>query len=107
MDLAYADEGPGPVVVLLHGFPLEPGDVERADLRHRLDVPGDRARTCGATAIRPLRKAFTRWTRWPTTSIELLDTLEHHGRRSWWAGCRWEVTSRFRWWHAIRSESAP
>ena len=22
MDLAYADEGPGPVVVLLHGFPL-------------------------------------------------------------------------------------
>ena len=22
MDLAYADEGPGPVVMLLHGFPL-------------------------------------------------------------------------------------
>ena len=22
MDLAYADEGPGPVVVLLHGYPL-------------------------------------------------------------------------------------
>ncbi len=27
MDLAYADEGPGPVVVLLHGFPLSQGDV--------------------------------------------------------------------------------
>ncbi len=51
MDLAYADEGPGPVVVLLHGFPLSRAMWAGAAFRDRLDLPGDRAGPAGPRRI--------------------------------------------------------
>ena len=58
MGLAYADEGPGPVVSLLHGFPLS-----RAMWVEQLSGIGSTyrviARICGATGVaRPRRRVY-------------------------------------------------
>ena len=105
MRLAYADEGPGPVVVLLHGFPLGRamwdeqvsgiGSIYRIiapDLRGHGDSPAPE----GVYTIDEMADDV----------IELLDTLASTCR-SWWAGSRWGATWPCRWWRAIPSGSGP
>ena len=51
MRLAYADEGPGPAVVLLHGFPLSRAMWAEQLAGDRLDLSGDRAGPAGPRRI--------------------------------------------------------
>jgi pimeloyl-ACP methyl ester carboxylesterase len=75
MDLAFADEGPGPVVVLLHGFP-----VSKAMWDEQLKGLGSVYRV-----IAPDLRGFGR-----------------SRARSSLADCRWGDTWRYRWSRAIR-----
>ena len=73
MRLAYTDEGPGPAVVLLHGFPLGRA-MWRSSSRDRLDVPGDRPRPAGAWRF-PAPEGDYTIDEMADDVIELLDTL--------------------------------
>ena len=77
MDLAYADEGPGPVVVLLHGFPLS-----RAMWEEQLSGIGSIYRVI-APDLRghgesPAPEGVYTMDEMADDVIELLETLAHH-----------------------------
>ena len=66
MLLNFADDGPGPVAVLLHGFPMDlsvwEGQAQTMGSEYRVIRPD-----CGGSAGAQPRGACPRSTTWPTT----------------------------------------
>ena len=78
MDLAYADEGPGPVVVLLHGFPLSRAmwDEQLAGLGSIYRVIAPDLRGLGES---PVPEGVYTMDAMADDVVELLETLEIMG----------------------------
>ena len=106
MDLALCGRGTRPGGGVAAWVSAQPGNVGRATCGASARFTGVIAPDLRGFGDSPVPEGVYTMDAMADDVVELLETLEIAGRSSW-AGCRWGVTWRSRWWHVTRRASRP